>query len=78
MGTVQQPQQSFLVVDKRIVTEVDYEIAPLFLLAAFYVFNICYPVGCNNVFTFFEIALLGFKECQIPLSVTNFLSRLAN
>ncbi len=63
VGTVQQPQQSFLVVDKRIATdEEDYEIAHSFLLAVFYVFNICYPYTVRNDVLYNTLIFTGSCE----------------
>ena len=52
-GTVKEPGQAFLVVDKSIVNQVNSFDDTFVLLSAYFVFNIKYPVGCNNVFFFF-------------------------
>ena len=79
VGTFQCPQQAFIAMDKKILTEIDVNDTPLYLIAVFYVFNICYPHGCSNFYSFLEVALLGLKEPSItvPPSVTNMLARLA-
>ena len=41
----------------------------------FYVFNMCYPKGCNNFYAFLEVALLKFSV-QVSSSVVNFITRL--
>ena len=44
-------QQIFLAVDKVPIMELVSSEAPLALLASHYVFNICYPVGLESVYT---------------------------
>ena len=79
VGDFSHPDQCFLVVDRKIVSEIQADDIPAYLMAAFYVLNICYPEGCNNVYTFFEIGLLELKEpiISVTLSVKNFLGRLS-
>ena len=43
---------AYLVVDKQVIDEVPIDNLPFALMAAFFVYNICYPKGCNN-FLFF-------------------------
>ena len=43
------------VVDKVIIQEIEVNYLLKSLLAAFFVFNICYPKGLVSFFTFFEI-----------------------
>ena len=53
-GTVKEPGQAFLVVDKNILNQVNsFDYILFVLLSAYFVFNIKYPVGCNNVFFLF-------------------------
>ena len=60
------------------ITEIPVDDAPIFLLASFYTFNICYPVGCNNLYCFLEVVLLKVEEPHIVVttSVKNLLTRL--
>ena len=45
-GTLQDPGQEFLVVDKTVINEIHpFEDIPLVLLSAYFVFNIKYAVG---------------------------------
>ena len=54
--------QTFLVVDKTIVCEMEVTSdIPFILLAAFIVFNICYPKGCSNIFSFMEVLTLNYR-----------------
>ena len=78
VGNHKSPKQTFLVMDGKVVCEIPVNDVPIFLLAAYYTFNICYPVGCHNLFCFLEIVLLKLEEPNITVtaSVKNFLARL--
>ena len=65
-----------LVIDAKVLSEIPVDDAPIFLLAAFYTFNICYPVGCHNLYCFLEVILLKLEEPHVTVSVKNFLARL--
>ena len=76
LGSVYDSSQMFLVVDKVIVTELKNKFDLLFtLLSSFYVFNICYPRGCNNFFSFLEIKVLAHNT-KINSTVSLFISRI--
>jgi len=79
VGSSTNPEQCFLVIDRNLISEIPFDDIPAYLLAAFYVLNICYPEGCNNLYTFFEVILLGLKEptISVNLSVKNLLGRLS-
>ena len=47
--------QFFLVIDCIIVIEVDTEAVPITLISSYFVFNIRYPKGGNNLFSFLEV-----------------------
>ena len=51
--------QAYLIVDKLVIDELNMDDLPFTLLAAFFVYNICYPKGCTNFYTFLEILLLN-------------------
>ena len=61
------------------LSEINVHDIPLYLLAVFYVFNICYPAGCNNFYCFLEVALLNLKEPAIiiPAAVNNLFAIIA-
>ena len=65
--------QSFLVVDKMIMCEVKsfYDL-PFTFMAAYFVFNICYPRGCSNFFSFMEV----ITSIKASTTVKHFLSNL--
>ena len=76
VGTWQQATQAFLVVDKQVVMDVAISDIPLILMSAFFVFNIQYPNGCANFYTFMEVFTLGFGLENANPSVKNFVSSL--
>ena len=50
--------QAFLIVDKTIVCEMQvFNEIPFILMSSFFVFNICYPKGCTNLYSFMEVKL---------------------
>ena len=65
--------------DKIIISEVKchYDL-PFALMAAFFVFNIRYPRGCNNLFSFLEIITLKYPSNKASATVKYFLSSLQN
>ena len=69
--------QGFLVVDKVIISDVKslYDI-PFVLMAAYFVFNICYPKGCSNLFSHLEIITLKYPPNKASPTVKHFLSSL--
>ena len=78
VGTYQEPKQAFLIVDMQIISEIDCKDTLLFLLCAFFVFNICYTNGCSNVDHFCEYSLLNIKSTKTPMSVSHLLASLSN
>ena len=71
--------QTFLVVDKTIVCEMEVTSdIPFILLAVFFVFNICYPKGCSNIFSFMEVLTLNYPSDRASATVKHFLSSLKN
>ncbi len=77
IGTRSSPKQAFLVMDKKIVTEIEHSLdIPFVLMSAFLVFNIQYPLGCSNLYSFFEILVLNFPSRKASLTVKHFLSTI--
>ena len=71
--------QVFLVVDKIVVCEVpQVNDLPFILLSAYFVFNICYPKDCNNLFSFMEIVTLQYPPNRASTTVKHTLSALEN
>ena len=78
LGGHKDPKLAFMVMDKKIICEIPIDDIPIYLIAVFYIFNICYPTGCQNLYCFLEVILLRLQEPQISInvSVKNFLARL--
>ena len=78
-GNINSPEQAFLVVDCHLMGEISLETIPLYIVAAYFVFNICYIKGCHNVFAFFE-AFLFSVSCNnnMPSTVQHFMAALNN
>ena len=50
---VHTPEQLLLVIEKEVIAEInDVEEVLFTLLSSFFVFNLCYPVGCTNFYLF--------------------------
>ena len=56
VGSNKNPEQAFLVMNRKILTEINREEIPVYLIAVFYVFNSCYPAGCNNFYCFLIVS----------------------
>lgn len=48
-------KEAHLVIDKEVVDEIDVADIPCALMSAFFVFNICYPKGCNNFIHYWKL-----------------------
>ena len=51
--------QGFLVCEKSILSKFAGEDAALTLFSTYYAFNMQYPQGCSNVFSFLEVLFLN-------------------
>ena len=71
----QEAVQAYLVVDKKVVDDVSFEDIPYILMAAFFVYNICYPKGCINLYSFLEV-LLKFRSDKASPTVKHLLAKL--
>ena len=71
-------KDAFLVIEKKIICKIPHTDLPLALLAAFYVFNMHYPEGCNNIYSFFEAALMGKKHPGRKTCLAAVLATLSN
>lgn len=65
IGTIKSPEQLFLIADKTVVREVEVNSVLTNLLAAYYMFNVCYPRGLVNLFTFLEVFLLHLNPKKV-------------
>ena len=70
VGDSGSPQQCFFVVDKKVISEVpNIDDLPFCLMSAFFVFNISYPIGCTNFYTFMEVIVLNYPLKKASLTV---------
>lgn len=56
-GSLECIMDAFQVVEKKILAEVPAKELPLALLSAFYTFNMHYPQGCTNLYSFWNVFL---------------------
>lgn len=73
---VVESNEVYLVVDKRVVHQVEVMDIPFNLMAAYFVYNICYPKGCSNFYTFLEIMMLNYPSRKASPTVKYFLSKM--
>ena len=69
---------AFLVVEKRVLCKATVKELPLALLSAFYAFNMHYPQGCTNLYSFFECFFMGKKTSNKKTRLSSFIARLEN
>ena len=70
---------AFLIVDKTVVCEIPILMdIPFVLMASYFVFNICYPKGCNNLCSFMEILTLNYPADKASATTKHFLTSLRN
>lgn len=53
-GSLECIMDAFLVVEKKVLCKVPTKELPLALLSAFFAFNMHYPQGCTNLYSFLE------------------------
>lgn len=70
--------QVFLCIDRQLITEVSMESCVKVLLSAFYVFNICYPKGCNNICSFLEFVFFDVNIDRLAPSVKQFFTFISS
>lgn len=68
---------AYLIVDQQVIDEVPIDNLSYILMAAFFVYNICYPKGCNNFYSFLEISVLSYSADKGSPSVRHLLAKLS-
>ena len=63
--------------DHQVVDEVPIDNLPFVLMAAVFVYNICYPKGCNNFYSFLEVSMLKYSAEKASPSVSHLLAELS-
>ena len=77
-GDIGNPKDEFLVIENAVLCKIkDCKYIPLVLLASFYVFNIHYPPGLVNLYTFLECIILQFQAPKERARVNNLLIQLS-
>jgi len=67
--------QMFLVAEKKLICIVDrLTEAPLVLLAAYYAYNMSYPIGLNTFYTFLEYVVLDKKPKKMTACFSHFIT----
>lgn len=69
--------EAYLVVDGTVVDEIPIDNLPFVLMAAFFVYNICYPKGCNNFYSFLEVSMSKYSAENASPSVSHLLAKLS-
>lgn len=79
IGSVHHYTQAFLIIDNRVIGEVeDIETIPIVLLASYYVFNICYPKGFGAFYSILEVIILKTQLSKTSPSVQHVFASIQN
>ncbi len=65
----------FLVIDNKILDQIQPRDLPFCLMAAYYVFNIQYPKACHMFYSFLEVFVLKMEPGKAS-TIKHFLARL--
>ena len=57
VGDHRMPEQIFLCSEKKLLEEVNVNNAAVVILSTYYSYNLCYPKGTTNIYSFLEAAL---------------------
>ena len=67
IGQLDKTNETFLVVEKKIIYKVKPILCPLLLLAAYYSYNMSYPIGLKTFYIFLEYVILDIKPKKWPV-----------
>ena len=76
VGSYQEPEQAFLCSEKKALGEVNTDNAAVVLLSTYYAYNLCYPKGTWNVYSFLEASLFSLNVKKISPTVSGVFARL--
>lgn len=76
IGGLSSIQNALLVVEKKAVTNFPPNQALVILLGAFYAYNMHYPEGCKNIYTFFEVVFFKYKRPAKKTRLAAILAKL--
>lgn len=68
--------EAFLVSEREVICKVPVGEIPLYLLSAFYSFNMQYPRGLTSLYTLLEILLFNIRPKKVPQIVSGLLTWL--
>jgi len=72
------PEQIFLCSEKKLLGELNANDAAVFLLSTYYAYNLCYPKGTANIYSFLEAALFNLNKNSMTPTVNGLFARLNN
>ena len=76
VGDHHSAEQVFLVCENKTVCEIPLKDIPIYLVAIYYVFNMCYLTkGCTNFYAFLELTVFKLPV-KVPASVVSLHSSL--
>ena len=76
VGDYQTPEQAFLCSEKKVLGQVDTENLTVVLLSTYYAYNVCYPKGTGNLYSFLAALLFNLNEADMSPSVSGLFARL--
>ena len=66
----------FIIAEKTVICRVSVQRATISLLACYFIFNMEYPVGLNNVYSVLEIVLLRMRPSKVSIVVDRALAQI--
>ena len=75
-GDYRDAVQAMIVFENEIIYVISTDTISVTLLSFYYVYNLCYPKGCNNFYTFIEAGVFNMDLKTMVTSVANFLTRI--
>ena len=78
LGQMGEIKEVLLVVEYQVVCRVKPREAPLCLLAAYYAYDMKYPKGLENFYTFLDIILLDKQTKKLPSILSRLFAQLSN
>ena len=71
-------KEAILVIEKTVISSFPPIKTVVVLISAFYVFNMHYTVGCNNLYSFFEVMFFEQKKPAKKTRLTGLIARLSS
>ena len=77
-GSLQDVKDAFLVIEKQVHCKIPAQEIPLALVSAFFVFNMHYPPGCTNFYSFLECFFMSKQTPRKRVHLSSILARIEN